>query len=562
MKWNKEIERELLAYYCKESFWQFVRHAFGVARNPRGHWLTEKVHKPWCDMLELQARRWFRQRAKKEQGRFKIMFVVPRGFGKTVVVSKAFPLWCHLHDQDLATVIDSESNSKAESFLSSIKILLEGGDPYALFTWLYGTWDDDNRKWRDTEFTHACRRQMALTESSFTRASVETGATGTHPDMLVLDDPISQERIRDQGNWIDLAVQHANALIPALRTDSFFLMVGTPYTNSDVINTLLDQDGYCVSYGMDVPEALAKQRDDGLWTLYFMQARGEDGESTLPEAWTTQELDDYEAKKPLDFASQMMCTPGTGEHMPITQEQMDRMWVKKQDLPSHMQYTIHMDTAFKDKKRTIGGDESVILVFGHDLNNTGDVYFIEGYGSNRWKTADFSDKLVEIVQRYRSQLKRIRLMTDEVLLAERGQGSLWEDHLISCFAKAGMYMPKLQFLSRAGKSKDVRIIEAAGYWVDGHMRLVKDAPGVNQLVRQMLQIRVSPHDDWADAAADVFHPLVYHPMRYSEEEEESEPWGPFDDYLKTGRVTDKSATAMYDEAVEEEEETWLPTMTS
>jgi len=550
--WDLEIERETLAIACRDSFWLFLKYAFGVARNPRGRWLTEEVHRPIAELLQREGLAWLERRRKQEQGRTKVMCVIPRGFGKTVIVTKAFPLWLHLHDPDLACVVDSESAQKAVEFVSSIKVLLEGGDPYSLFAQTYGVWHDPARLWTNAQFTHALRRQMALTEPSFDTASVETGTTGSHPDLLVLDDPISQEKIRERGNWIQLSIQHTNALIPALRTDSFFLYVGTPYTNADVISMLLRTDGIREAHGMKLPPTFPEPSPDGEWVLYYLQARDARGESILPRAWTKRELDLYEKKKPQDFAAQMMCAPGTGKHMPLTAEQIDLMWIDRKDLARHMHYTIHLDTAFKDMKRKSAGDESVILVFGHDVGGrTGDVYYIEGHGSNEWQIDEFCHKLVTIVQRYRSQLRRIRAVTDEIALG--GKQGLWETHLRSRFADAGLYMPQFIQLQRSGTRKHVRITEAAGYWAEGHMKLVRGASGVDNLVRQMLEIGVSAHDDWADAAADAFHPDIYRPMiPLGEEAGIDAPRRPFDQYLLTGKITDEVARDAYDTLVEEE----------
>ena len=338
--WPLPEEKFILQDICQRSFFHFVRYSFGVSRNPKGRWFTRKFHEPLCNMLQAEAFKWLKRRAVGQQGRTKVMIVMPRGMGKTVTVTKAFPMWLQLQDPDLAITISSESATKSEEFLSSVKTIYEGGDPYASFTWLYGSWRDANRTWRDSKLIHALRKQMSLTEPSFACTSVEKGATGFHPDMLVVDDLISQERIREKGNWIQLAVNHVHALIPALRTDSFQLVVGTPYANNDVIYTLLDEDGVKEAHGMKLPPLMPKPREGGQWVLYFISARDTNGDSVLPEAWSNEELDDYERKRPMDFAAQMLCTPGTGEHMPLSQEQVDSLWVNREDVPHNMTHVI------------------------------------------------------------------------------------------------------------------------------------------------------------------------------------------------------------------------------
>ena len=552
MSWPQRQRHRLLRHCCRERFYTFVRFAFGVKRNPRGRWLTDDFHEPLCNLLEREARAWLKRRAAGLQGRAKVMVCVPRGMGKTVTVTKAFPMWLHLQDVDLSVVIDSEATAKAEDFLGSIKTVYEGGDPHALFRWLYGQWHSPDRMWRDSKFTHSQRRQMSLTEPSFSTTSVEKGATGFHPDALVVDDLISQERIRDQGNWITLAVNHVHALIPALRTDSFQLVVGTPYTNNDVINTLLEEDGIREAHGMKLPPSFPPvDPDKGQWVLYFMQARDRSGHSVLPEAWSDAELDDYETKRPVDFAAQMMCTPGVGEHMPLVQSQVDELWVRKDDVPSNLGYVITCDTAFKSRKRLASGDESVIQVWGFDQKRAGDVYYEEGYGSNSWRIEEFSAKLVAICQRLRAQGRRIIAIIDERIPG--GKEGTWEAYLRNVFSDAGMFLPRLIMLTRQHTNKVERHTEAAGYWVDGRVRLVRNAPGAHKLVRQMLQIGVSAHDDWADCASDVFNQEVYRPMVAMDQGENPLPKRPFDRYLLTGQMDDEAARDAYDMSEEMEE---------
>lgn len=395
---------------------------------------------------------------------------------------------------------------------------------------------------------------MSLTEPSFNSTSVEKGATGFHPDMLVVDDLISQERIREQGNWIQLAVNHVHALIPALRTDSFQLVVGTPYANNDVIYTLLEEDGIKEAHGMKLPSIMPQPSPGGQWILYFVQARDSNGHSVLPEAWSDEELDDYEKKRPMDFAAQMMCTPGTGEHMPLTQAQVDELWIRREDVPHNIIHVFLCDTAFKTMKRKAAGDDSVLQHWG--IAPSGDVYYLEGYGNNEWRIEDFSDKLVQLCQDVKRKAGRLRAIVDE--RPPGGKEGAWEAYLRNVFASADMYMPPLIMLTRQHTRKIERITEAAGYWVDGRVHLVRNAPGVHKLVRQMLQIGVSSHDDWADAGADVFNPQIYRPaVANLDETGPPLPRRPYDRYLQTGVLDDEAAIYAYDMAEQSEVDPWF-----
>ena len=114
-------------------------------------------------------------------------------------------------------------------------------------------------------------------------------------------------------------------------------------------------------------------------------------------------------------------------------------------------------------------------------------------------------------------------------------------------------MPPLIMLARQGTRKVERITEAAGYWVDGRVHLLRNAPGVHKLIRQMLQIGVGAHDDWSDCGADVFNAKVYRPMvAFDAGEGPPAPRRPYDEYLHTGVMSNEAAVEAYDRAFHEE----------
>jgi hypothetical protein len=147
------------------------------------------------------------------------------------------------------------------------------------------------------------------------------------------------------------------------------------------------------------------------------------------------------------------------------------------------------------------------------------VYYIEGYGSPTWRAEDFGNRLVALVQRYRSQGRRIIAITDEVTKA--GKKGAWRIALQNFFHDKNMPMPVFHEFPRGGKGKDEkvrRIVTAASFWVDGHVKVVEGAPGYMQLLDQMkqigqMQINRRLNNDWVDAMSDAFQPELYQPQR-------------------------------------------------
>jgi hypothetical protein len=524
LAWDRLAEQELLADSCvygPEAFWFFCRWAFGIDYHPAGGWLN-LYHYQLCQMLQREADRWFATRHDDDPPEIKILINAHRGSGKTVIVTKAFGMWLMLRDPNLAIVIDSEKIGKSIEFLGVVKRMYEGKDQHALFTWLFGIWEQPD-DWTKAFITHRCR-SANLTEPSFGTASVETGATGYHPDVIITDDPLTQEKMKESGMAVAQANTHMDSLVPVLKAGSLQVLVGTPYEDGDPVTSAMADDGLFEVQGLELPNEYEHHvHEEGAWVCFFLPGRDEDGLRTVPRAWSEKKLLRYERNAPADYSAQIMLRPGAGEHIPLTFDQLKEMYIERKDVPFHLlRYTIHSDTAFKDRKRMAKGDESVILVFGHHPTN-GDVYFIEGHSSNRWRDEDYIDKLIEIVQRLRKAGRRISWMTDEVSLG--GKEGAWRTLLKSCFHGAGMWMPPFEEIKRP-KTKDAkttRITEAAAYWIDGHVHLMKNAPGVLPLMRQMARIGVSKHDDHADAAADTFNPKIYRPVGNVAEGEATQP---------------------------------------
>lgn len=540
--WDSEAERELLADACARSFFLFCTLALGYSR-PEFTWWSPRVHQPFCNWFQGHVEAWEASRRLGRREQRHLMVVVHREFGKTMIITKAGQLWMHLRDPNLSTYIGSSTVTRAGLFFSPIKEVLMGNDPDSLFSWLYGNWYDKSRTWSADAMTHAARGNMARTEPSIGTWGVETGLVGMHPDAGFMDDPIDYEKMGTDAQWLTKVNSHLHALAPVFKADALFVYTGTRYHDADAIGEAMRSEKARTVEGMPMPGILPQ--DDGKWHVYFRAARDDKGRPTYPENWPESRLRDYERSNSLQYASQLMNAPNTGQHVPLLPEQVDKLWVKREEIPRDLRYSLHIDTAFKNRETMARGDESVIQLWGHTRDGSGDVYFLEGYGSSSWRVEDFNNQLVILLQKLKRERRWPYALTDEAEIG--GKTGTWELTLQSWCHAANLATPALKMLNRSGKKKVMRIIQAATYWVDGHVKLVVNAPGVNKLVDQMLRIGTSAHDDWADAAADVFSEDVYVPMRRNAyRDPQPEIRRPYDDELQ-------GALNLYDAYVREED---------
>jgi len=519
--WPLEDERELWADICQKDFWWFCVVGMGMDHFPKAHrWFHEYIQRPLCDWYQSYVEQWLVARdSRGEPHQTCLMVLVPREYAKTSIISQAGQLWLHVRDPDIATAIGSETTALAQKIFSTFKTIISGKDKNAWFTWLYGNWYDKSRKWRDEFIVHGARNATARHDYSVNTWGVATGLLGAHPDALFFDDPISYDAIAADSQWLDKVNAHVATLLPVQRADALLVWVGTRYGDNDHFGRQFELNGMASLTGMPHPTVAPKE--GGKWNVYYLSARDRDdttkfakGRPTFPEQWPEWRLLEAERTDPQKYASQLLNDPTLSEHNPLQMHQVNDCWVDEQNVPYNiLHYSMHFDLAFKMPGRQNRGDENVIEIWGHQLG-TGIVWYIEGYGSNVWRAEDFYKKAGELIESYYHKKRKIFVVTAELEVG--GLKGQVNHSLMNECKERNVPCPRYEMLSRAGKEKGARMIQPCGFWVNGFVRLRRGAPGVDKLVKQMTTIQSilagGGHDDWADCAADAFHPKVYRPL--------------------------------------------------
>src|SRR3990172_5548136 len=531
LPWDSQAEIELMREMCRRDFWTFFLHAFGAGSNPKGKsWIQPDIHEPLARWLQKHVDEWFlkREEVKNARDNGKVMdgvqkhlaVLIHREVGKTTLANRALQLWLHLRDPEFSSYTGSEKTELSMKMLEAMKAVLDGSDPHALFSKLYGNWATTSRKWTGREIMHGARKNTSRQDPSLGTFAVETSITGSHPDAIFYDDPISYERMVTDTNWLQSVNGQVTSLFPAIQSDALVVWVGTRYDDDDHFGVAFRDEGVASIEGMDtdsiVPEA------GGKWHVYFMAGRDKEGKPTTPKVWPERRLKDYQRRDPLKYAAQVMNDPSISELNPLTREQIKDCVIDKEQVPwSALRYAIMCDTALWDGQSRVAKDETVFIVHGYPRNGSGDVYVIEGDGSPMSRAEDLGNRLVSLCQRYRKMGRKVFSITDEETMS--GKKGVWAISLMNMFNDANEPFPGgglLEF-KRHSEKKANRMAAAATFWVDGHVRVVRGANGVERLMEQMAKIgqyMVNPKlkCDWADAHSDAFRPEVYSPMRRNE----------------------------------------------
>lgn len=525
--WDSTAEVDLLAHFCRLNFWEFFLYAFGAGNNPKGEkWIDHHIHKPIADWFQLHVDEWFENRRKNKVVQKHLALLIPRELGKTTM-GQALQLWLHLRDPEISSYTGSERTELSQKILAGIKAVLDGSDPYALFTKMYGNWASQARSWTGKEITHSARKNTSRKDPSLGTFAVETSIVGAHPDVWFEDDPNSYERMTTDTNWLQTVNSQVSSMVPVVQADGLVVWLGTRYDDDDHFGVAFREEGVASLTGMETDSITADEK--GKWHVYFLAARDKNEKPIAPKTWPERRLQDYQRRDPLRYAAQVLNDPAISEFNPITRDQIQQCGVEASEVPwNALRYAIAFDTAFLHGERRVGKDETVFIVHGYPRSGSGDVYVCEVHGSPLWRAEDFGKRLVSVVQRYRSQGRHVFALQGD-FFASGGRAGGLELALRNMFNDVNLPMPRYYEYNRnnKGQNKTSRIAAAAAFWVDGHVRWIKGAPGIEKLLEQMAkigQMMVNPkmHDDYVDAHADAFQPEVYQPMR--RQPQQKAPW--------------------------------------
>ena len=514
--WDSDAELALMRELARRDFWTFFLYAFGDGVSPKGQkWIDPAIHEPIARWYQKHVDDWMENRSRGIVEQKHLAVLVHREMGKSRMISAAGQLWLHLRDPQLSSYTGSESLELSAKIMGVMKAVLDGTDPNSMFTKLFGNWSTNARLWTAKAMTHAARTETSRADPSFGTFAVETSIVGAHPDAIFYDDPISYPRLLSDTNWLVAVNSQVSSLIPVLQSDGLTVWVGTRYDDEDHFGVAFKTEGIASLEGMETDALEASE--GGKWHVYFLAGKDAEGNPTSPKVWPKPRLDNYQRTNPLQFASQVMNNPELSEFNPITRDQIKQCMIPHSQVPwSALRFGITTDIAFWDGKSREKKDETVIYVHGYPRNGSGDVYVIEGHGSPTWRMEDFGHRLVSLVQRYRSNGRRIIGISGEQAMSGL-KGSL-SANLKNFFADANEPMPPYHEFSRGGTRKTERMVAAASFWVDGHVKVVEGAPGVNELCAQMAKIgqfmvNHRLRNDRCDAHADAFQPPFYMAMR-------------------------------------------------
>jgi hypothetical protein len=417
------------------------------------------------------------------------MILVPRGLGKSALVTGGLPLQKLLKHDDYAIGIANEKTENAERFLAAIKAEFEQNQLLRAL-WPERTPPDD-ATWKTNTIVINRKRPRPVSPSVLA-TGVGATVTGVHMDMWILDDIISQNAAENAraGSFseIDATNRWLERLPPLLcapKRDPI-LIIGTRWWVGDTYEWLEGDEDAPGLWGR------GQKKQEFIWRVKLPPTEGrppttqnlkvyrrgeiavfvrpaiENGHSIFPEMYTTEELVEMQEDNPVWFASQYLLAPSAGGA-----SEFQEAWLKSYIVEEKaarfineagkiervpfdlMTLLISVDPAFSKKRDSA---RTAIPMAGVWKNN---VFLLEDFAERGMGTHDICAKVVDFCLRYGTP-KKIFL---ETIVAQSALVAPMREALDN----AGFsYIDIVEIPSHKGVAKGARIYGMENIFRTGH----------------------------------------------------------------------------------------------
>lgn len=442
---------------------------------------------------------------------------VPRGVGKSTLVTQGYALQQALKYPDIAMLIINETERGASKFLASIKQqITDNVFLRALFPERCPVDPEkDCLKWSESEVILP-GRTTARKESTFQSIGVGGSITGLHPDLAIVDDMISDEAMENARSGLFTLMDKTNRWISRLRPivntgERHFgiMFIGTPWFEDDSYTFVEKAFGYGDAkvprrIKATVPQGTVKVDCYRVGDLaVFNRPIVENGTSWFPERWPDDKLAKMRVDDPLLFAANMMLDPRAPEITTFKPEWVRYFqWAspiavtyKNHDLKECSALIADLDCiASVDPAFTVGGrmqDARQALIVTGGTPEGGRL--VLKAQATRQTLDGFIADIVSACQQYR--VRKLRL-------EKEGQQASFNQQVRKALEAAGV-MVSIVEESTGGKNKDIRIESLSPFFERGLIYVHRDQ---HDLLREYDSVPRGKLKDLLDAlAAQMTH---------------------------------------------------------
>jgi phage terminase large subunit-like protein len=377
------------------------------------------------------------------------MIQVARGFGKSGVVTAGLPLQLLLRHDGYSVGIANETEGMAQKFLAQIKLQFEQNDTIK-FLFPERIPDFKRTTWSASEIVIKRTRPRAVGPSVLA-TGVGGTKTGTHVDMWLLDDLISQDlaenALRGNTTEIEKMERWITRLPPMLNSPMRdpIVVIGTPWYEGDTYDFIERYFGD-VEPGISLSKApkdfkcvwrlkLASGQVQHLYlyrrgdlAVFRRPALDEDGNSIFPERWTTEELQAMRSKPETAafFSANYLLDPSAGlasefnvsdlKYWKHETETTIEFWNRDGELEyvpiRDMATFISVDPAFSDKASSARTAIPVLGLY------EGHIFLLEDFAEHGMGTYDIANTVTNFALKYKPRKIFIETIAAQAALIE------------------------------------------------------------------------------------------------------------------------------------------------
>jgi hypothetical protein len=164
------------------------------------------------------------------------LICVPRGCFKSSIGVVGYSIWSLIRNPNLRILIDSEIYENSKNFIREIRGKLE----LPRMTTLFGSFESN--QWSEGSITIAQRTKI-FKESSVTASGVNTGKTGQHFDIIIMDD-LNSPKNSETPEQRQKVINHYKMNTSILEPDGTMVVIGTRYSSDDCIGFIMENEIY------------------------------------------------------------------------------------------------------------------------------------------------------------------------------------------------------------------------------------------------------------------------------------------------------------------------------
>jgi hypothetical protein len=277
----KQLALQRISLRCKTDLYFLCREILDYTK------MTPQTHQELCDYTTsiLTNPPELPHDPKFDPRKNMLLLLMPRGTFKSSVVTIGFTLQFLLNEPNGRVLIDSETYSKAKTFLAEVKGHLESNEKFReVFRTIHGVYPDENRKsssarWTDAMVDLACRTRKTK-EPSVMVSGIDKSINGMHYDLIIADDLHSEQNTTgtNAAENIQKVIDHYKLSFSLLEPGKPMIVIGTRWHMLDlyqhIIDTQLDDFNYLKKSAYNPDGSLffpeARNHQEGPGDQYFL----------------------------------------------------------------------------------------------------------------------------------------------------------------------------------------------------------------------------------------------------------------------------------------------------